>query len=158
MAENTSWVNQRDGDQLAEELGDWFLQQAGREARLAAPKAIEYGWRSMVQQGKGLAELAGREYTDQGAFELAVWDMVRLKVGRWTEAVMHGKAVSDDTLLDIGIYVKMAQRAREAGAWPGVRPAHELDVDLTDDRPTLTGGAYTFSTYESTTADKIQGR
>lgn len=145
MAENTSWVNPADAKQLTHELRQWFQDQADKEAKLVAPKAIEYGSRSMIAQGKGLAELSGTAHiSDQDAFELAVWDMVRLKVGRWTEAVMHGKPVSDDTLLDIGIYVKMAQRNRAAGSWPGVAQVPDgIDEKRHSDPPvTITGGRF----------------
>lgn len=163
MAENTSWVTPEESCRLADELHQWFKDKAEQEARLVAPKAIEYGSRSLVAIGRDLAHLGGQIVTDQRAIELAIWSYVKGKMERWTEAVMNGKPVSDDTLLDLGIYVKMAQRNREFGSWPGVRPAHELDVDLTDSRrisdppplnegemfvhnPTLTGGALNFST------------
>lgn len=140
MAENnTPWVDE-DKEKFKDLIGQlevWFTSRAIKEARLVAPKAIEYGSASMITQGRGLAALAGREINDQDAFELAVWDMVRLKLGRWTEAVMHGKPVSDDTLLDIGLYVAMAQRNRSAGSWPGFKPEPEPDTKAKPEPPTV---------------------
>ena len=33
-------------------------------------------------------------------------------------AIRRGEFVSDDTLFDIGVYVRMVQRMRETGNWP----------------------------------------
>lgn len=131
MTENTSWVDPQDARRLSDELHHWFKDRAEQEARLVAPKAIEYGSRSLIAIGRDLAHLGNRTVEDPEAIELAIWAFIKGKMERWTEAVMNGKPVSDDTLLDMGLYVKMAQRTREVGSWPGVQlKAHPLDVTL----------------------------
>ena len=42
------------------------------------------------------------------------------KMARWTDAIRTGRRVSDDTLFDLGIYVRMVHRVRAVGGWPGI--------------------------------------
>jgi len=100
-------------------LKDWWLEQAANEVQLVAPKAVEYGSRDLIEMGRTLLRVAGREVTDEEAAEAGVWFYVVGKIARWTAAMERGDRVSDDTLLDIGTYVKMAQRLRAVGSWPG---------------------------------------
>lgn len=50
--------------------------------------------------------------------ELGIWFYLVGKMARWRSAVRRGERVSDDTLHDIGVYARMAQRVRETGRWP----------------------------------------
>lgn len=101
-------------------LTEWWVGTAEDEVGAVAPKAIEYGSRDLVEMGRTLARVAGREVTDEEATELGVWFYVLGKMARWTAAVERGERVSDDTLHDLAVYVKMAQRTRATGSWPGV--------------------------------------
>lgn len=101
-------------------LESWWMAQADREIDATIPKAIEYGSTDLVAMGHDLARCAGRTVSDEEAAELGVFFYVRGKVARWVDAVVDGRRVSDDTLFDIGVYVKMAQRIRKAGSWPGI--------------------------------------
>ena len=100
-------------------LKDWWLETAAHEVQAVAPKAVEYGSRDLIEMGRTLLRVAGREVTDEEAAEAGVWFYVVGKIARWTAAMERGDRVSDDTLLDIGTYVKMAQRLRAVGSWPG---------------------------------------
>lgn len=103
-----------------EELTAWWLKRAEDEARAVVPKAVEYGSNSLMQLGRKMAQMQGREVSNEEALELGCWVNTVQKVERWTDAVMRGDRPSDDTPYDIGIYVKMAQRIRDVGSWPGV--------------------------------------
>jgi hypothetical protein len=115
-------------DELAEnppispedELKAWWVELAGKEADAVVPKAIEYSSTDLTDIGHDLARTMGREVSDEEAAELGVFFYLRGKVARWVGAVINGARVSDDTLHDIGVYVRMAQRIREKGNWPGV--------------------------------------
>ncbi len=100
------------------ELRDWWLGLAQTEVDRTVPKAVEYGSTDLTDIGYDLARTMGREVTDEEAAELGVFFYLRGKVARWVSAVMDGRRVSDDTLFDIGVYVRMAQRIRHAGGWP----------------------------------------
>lgn len=103
------------------QLHEWWRELAEVEADQVVAKAVEYGSRDLVEIGKDLARCMGREASDQDAAELGVYFYLRGKLARWTEAVADGRTVSDDTLKDIGVYVRMAQRIRSHGGWPGVK-------------------------------------
>lgn len=128
MDNNTDWVEDEITDRKYElpikQLMSWWRQQAEEEATRTVPKAIEYGQQSLINLGARLARLAGRrpEEMDQAQLmELAVWDYINGKIERWNDAVQAGQQVSDDTLFDIAVYVKMAQYMRANGTWIGDR-------------------------------------
>lgn len=104
---------------LAADLGSWWEGKARDEIERTVPKAVEYGSTDLVDIGRDLARCAGREVTDEEAAELGIYFYLRGKLARWTDAVIRGVRVSDDTLFDIGVYVRMAQRVRSHGGWPG---------------------------------------
>lgn len=106
--------------QLEALLTEWWMDRAEEEARAVVPKAVTYGSNSLLQLGRKMAQLQNREVTDEEAMELGCWVYVVGKVERWTDAVMRGERPSDDTIYDVGIYVKMTQRLRDVGSWPGV--------------------------------------
>lgn len=105
---------------VGEVLQQWWLDRAKEEAQAVVPKAVTYGSNSLLQLGRKMAQLQGREASDEEAMELGCWVYAVGKIERWTDAVMRGERPSDDTLYDIGIYIKMAQRIRDAGSWPGL--------------------------------------
>lgn len=99
---------------------EWWLKRAKEEAESVVPKAIEYGSNSLMQLGRKMAQLQGREVGDDEALELGCWVNLVQKVERVTDSVMRGERCSDDTVYDIGIYIKMVQRIRDVGSWPGM--------------------------------------
>lgn len=106
-----------------DELTDWWLQVAQAEVKPMVDKALEYGGKGaaidLIEIGRDLGRLAGhKDVSDLDATELGIYFYLRGKFGRWQAAVLEGRRVSDDTLLDIGVYVRMAQRARAVGGWP----------------------------------------
>lgn len=114
-----------DGRMSAElQLAGWWRAQAETEIEMVVAKAIEYGGAGasidLIDIGRDLARIAGREVGDEEATELGIYFYLRGKLSRWTAAVMEGRRVSDDTLTDLGVYVRMAQRTREVGGWPSV--------------------------------------
>lgn len=104
-----------------EELSRWWKDRVLEEIEAVVPKAIEYGSNSMIEVGRSMARLAGRsDLTDGEAIELACLFYIKGKLGRWLDAAVAGRPVGEDTVYDIGIYIKMAQRSRDVGSWPGV--------------------------------------
>src|SRR5699024_11878966 len=83
------------------------------------PRATEYGQQSLINLSNQLARLQGRQATDPEAMELACWSYLHGKLQRFNAAVINGKQVSDDTLFDIGVYVRMIQIIRKTGNWVG---------------------------------------
>lgn len=105
---------------LEEGITEWWLERAAEEAKAVVPKAIAYGSNSLMQLGRKMAQLQGREVSDDEALELGCWANLVQKVERMTDSVMRGERCSDDTVYDVGVYIKMVQRIRDAGSWPGV--------------------------------------
>jgi hypothetical protein len=102
------------------DLRRWWLEMAENEIERTVPKAEEYGATDLVAIGRVLAACMGRRgVTDADATELAIFFYMVGKMARWEDAVRRGDKVSDDTLFDIGVYVRMAQRNRSHGGWPG---------------------------------------
>lgn len=102
-----------------EELRAWWFNKASSEIDATVPKAVEYGSTDLIDIGLMLARTMRREVTEEEAAELGVFFYLIGKIARWQSAIERGERPSDDTLLDIGIYVRMAQRIRESGGWPG---------------------------------------
>lgn len=112
-----------------QQLTEWWMQQAEDEVALTVPKAIEYSAVDLMDIGHDLARTMGREIDDEEAAELGVFFYLRGKVARWVGAVIAGQRVSDDTLHDISVYCRMAQRIREVGSWPGTEKPVNIKVD-----------------------------
>lgn len=102
------------------QLTDWWLELATDEAARTVPKAVEYSATDLADIGHVLARTAGRTVSDEEAAELGVFFYLQGKLSRWAGAVAQGKRPSDDTIFDIGVYCRMAQRIRQFGNWPGV--------------------------------------
>jgi hypothetical protein len=104
------------------ELTQWWLEMAKNEIEPMTAKMVEYGGNGraedLIQIGQTIALTAGRKIGDEEATELGIYFYLIGKMARWTAAVVEGDRPSDDTLSDISIYTRMAQRARHAGGWP----------------------------------------
>lgn len=120
-----------DAGSAEQELTNWWMDAAADEVTRTVPKAVEYGSNDLTEIGRQLAQAAGgmgllgddapADASAQLA-ELGVYFYIVGKLARWTSAVREGRRISDDTLFDIGVYVRMAQRIRHAGSWPGTTP------------------------------------
>lgn len=104
-----------------QQLIDWWMGKAASEVELTVPKAIEYGSTDLIDIGVMLGRTMRRPVDEEEAAELGVFFYLIGKIARWQSAIERGERVSDDTLLDIGVYVRMAQRIRHSGGWPGVK-------------------------------------
>ena len=102
-----------------EALRDWWFAQASTEVDRTVPKAIEYGATDLIDIGLMLGRTMRREVNAEEAAELGVFFYLIGKVARWQSAIERGERPSDDTLFDVGVYVRMAQRIRSHGGWPG---------------------------------------
>lgn len=105
---------------MEQALHDWWIEQAKQEVEAVAPKAVEYGASDLAEIGRTMGQAMGRngDVSDEEATELGIYFYMLGKMARWTAAVKEGRRVSDDTILDIGIYNKMVQRNRAVGGWP----------------------------------------
>lgn len=111
---------------LASELAQWWRARAESEIEKTVGKATEYSGlggglpADLVDLGRQIAFVQRREhdFTDAELAEIGVWSYLQGKLNRWSSALRNGRMVSDDTLLDIGVYVRIAQRIRDTGQWP----------------------------------------
>lgn len=109
-----------------DELTEWWLNKARSEVKPMADKALEYGGKGaavdLIEIGKDIARMTDPEHWNSYSVahytEIGIYFYLRGKLARWQAAMIEGRKVSDDTLLDIGVYVRMAQRTREVGGWP----------------------------------------
>ena len=117
------------------ELKKWWMGRAKQEIENIVPKAREYGSNSLAQIGHKVAQLQGRDVGEEEALELGCWIYAVGKMERWTDAVLKGHRPSADTLMDLGVYSKMAIRIAESGTWPGPidepDPDEKMGIDLT---------------------------
>lgn len=108
------------------ELAQWWREQAESEIEQTAAKAVEYSGllgglpADLVDLGRQIAFVQRREheFTDAELAEIGVWSYIQGKVNRWSSALRNGRMVSQDSLLDIGVYVRIAERIRQTGQWP----------------------------------------
>lgn len=107
------------------ELTEWWVGLATEEVEALTAKATEYGGLGraldLIDIGRDLLLSQGftpEQVTDEWASETGIYFYARGKLSRWTSAVVRGDRVSDDTLHDLGVYVRMAQRVRAVGGWP----------------------------------------
>ena len=103
-------------------LVHWWIHNAFSEAIATAPKAEEYGSAELAEAGHVLSSLLAipieSPTSDAAAMETQIFQYVLGKIGRWTAAMRRGDRVSDDTLFDIGVYVRMVRKIRDTGEWP----------------------------------------
>lgn len=105
----------------AQALIDWWMGSAQDEIERTVPKSVEYGSTDLIDIGLMLAKTMKRTVNEEEAAELGVFFYLIGKIARWQSALERGDRPSDDTLLDIGVYVRMAQRIRHSGGWPGLK-------------------------------------
>lgn len=117
----------------AEKLAQWWRDTAEAEIVQTVDKSVEYSSADLIEIGRQLHQAGvpippgmtnswvnGVPAEDTWFAELGCYFYLVGKLARWTGAVQEGRRVSDDTVLDIGIYTRMVQRIRQAGGWPGV--------------------------------------
>lgn len=110
----------------AQKLAEWWRGQAESEIEQTVAKATEYSGtlgglpQDLVDLGRQIAFVQRREhdFSDAELAEIGVWAYIQGKVNRWSSALRNGRMVSDDSLLDIGVYVRIAQHVRDTGEWP----------------------------------------
>lgn len=110
-----------------EQLAQWWRDKSEAEIKQTVAKAVEYGATDLIDIGRSIARIAGREYDeetgglieDDEAAEMGIFFYLEGKLSRWRSALERGDRPSVDTLLDIGVYARMAQRIRSHGSWPG---------------------------------------
>lgn len=112
------------------ELAEWWRGMAESEVDELLSKMAEYGGlsratdlteigRDLVAAGVSAGLLTGAGRVQEGWLqELGAYFYIRGKFARWQAAIVEGRPVSDDTLKDIGVYVRMVQRIRACGGWP----------------------------------------
>jgi hypothetical protein len=121
--------NETQDDKTWNDVRDWWLKASFNEIDPLIGKAIEYGGaerasdlieigRTLANSGVTIPQGLTPEQKEAYYAELGMYFYLVGKMARWTAAVSEGRMVSDDTLLDIGIYVRMTQRVREVGGWP----------------------------------------
>lgn len=107
-------------------LRDWWVDIAHKEVEAITDKMSEYGGAGravdLIDIGRDLlramAAPAAYVESEELCAEVGIYFYLRGKIARWTAALVEGRRVSDDTLHDIGVYARMAQRVRETGGWP----------------------------------------
>lgn len=110
----------------AARIAAWWRRASERQIERTVPKALEYGAGDLVKIGRDTLQMVGyaNEYhntsyiSDGYCIEVGILWYLNGKVARALEAVKEGRAISDDTWFDIGVYAMMAQYAREKGQWP----------------------------------------
>lgn len=111
-----------DKNELARELEGWWHGEAQTEVEAVVPKAIEYGGHGaaidLIDIGRALGQIAHRDLDDEEATEWGIFFYIEGKLARWKAALIEGRRVSDDTLHDVSVYCRMAQRNRSVGGWP----------------------------------------
>lgn len=113
----------RSESQAIVDLRQWWMGKASEELEPMLAKMNEYGGDGravdLIDIGRQMASILGYgTITDAIAQEWGIFFYVVGKMGRWHAAMRERRQVSDDTLHDIGIYVRMVQRVRAAGGWP----------------------------------------
>lgn len=108
-----------DTNHAAAALSDWWRDAAQDEINRTVPKAVEYGAGDLAEIGRTMGRLMGREkLSESEATEIGIFFYTVGKVARWEAAIREGRPVSEDTLFDLGVYARMAQRNRQVGGWP----------------------------------------
>lgn len=110
-------------------LRQWWVGQASEEIEPMLAKMTEYGGmgraidlseigRGLVHSGVKAPKFTTASEEEAWYQELGIYFYLLGKFARWTAAIAEGRRVSDDTLHDISVYVRMAQRVRHSGGWP----------------------------------------
>lgn len=112
----------KDGDD-DQDLATWWMSRAASEVDPMVKKAAEYGGGGragdLIEIGRAMtASGVASGDSDEELTELSIYFYLVGKFARWQAAIKEGRRVSDDTIYDIGIYTRMAQRNRDMGSWP----------------------------------------
>lgn len=105
------------------EINDWWLAVATDDAKVTAPKAVEYGASDIGIMGASMQTLFPNsaamppEERERVGREMAIAFYVLGKVSRLFGAYQQGKIPGDDSWFDICVYGMMARRIRETGRW-----------------------------------------
>lgn len=98
------------------DIGRWWAETTMGDREAFAPKFKEYGSNDLVEIGRTMLAVAGRdEDDDQVCAEAGIYFYLVGKIARWTEALQRGDRPSDDTLHDISTYAMMARLNRAGG-------------------------------------------
>lgn len=103
---------------LKKELAAWWIQKAKDEVEMVVDKAVDYGATDLYEIGRSILILGGKSYDRKRATEAGIYFYEQGKMARWQSAIMEGRPTNPDTILDIGVYARMAQRVLEVGGWP----------------------------------------
>ncbi len=120
-------------EKLALDLETWWMEKADDEIHRTVPKAVEYGAGDLEAIGRDMRMTGTSTAGETPDDELGVYFYLVGKMARWRSAIERGERVSDDTLFDIGVYVRMAQRIRTHGGWPGT-PLPDLEFKYSEDK------------------------
>ena len=105
--------------ELRKELTAWWRQAAESEIEMVVDKAVEYGATDLYEIGRILLMMKGEEnFTVARANEVGIFFYLYGKMARWHAAIEEGRPTNPDTILDIGVYARMAQRVLDVGGWP----------------------------------------
>lgn len=109
-------------------LREWWMDLAASEVDPMIAKMNEYGGSGraidLIDIGRSMLESGVRPWhpdrnaTDAELIELGIYFYEVGKFARWRAAIIEGRPVSNDTLHDLGIYIRMLQRVRAVGGWP----------------------------------------
>lgn len=98
------------------DVNKWWAETSLDDQLAFLPKFKEYGSNDLVEIGRTMLAVAGRdEDDDQVCAEVGIYFYLVGKIARWTEALQRGDRPSDDTLLDISTYAMMARLNRAGG-------------------------------------------
>lgn len=116
--EEADAAEERRKEIVAEELRQWWLQQAEMEVQRTVPKAIEYGAADLEVMGTAMQHLIPKDRRSrQMGLEMALAFYCLGKCARLFGAFERGEYPSEDTWFDIGVYTRMAERVRQTGSW-----------------------------------------
>lgn len=104
-------------------LTEWWIEKAKAETDMVVDKAIEYGATDLYEIGRKILQLqepSPAARTPTQIILVGIYFYLEGKMARYADAIANDRVVSADTVLDIGVYARMAQRVLEVGAWPGV--------------------------------------
>lgn len=99
------------------DLEKWWEDEARQEIMRTIPKAVEYSSTDLVDIGRSVL---GPGHDDARYAEAGVAFYACGKMARIMGAIREGRAPSDDSWFDLGVYARMATRIRQSGSWPGV--------------------------------------
>jgi len=118
---------------LQEDMRDWWITRSEMELQKLLPKVNEYSATDLMIVGSTLGGLwrGDRSPSAEVSLELASAFYALGKVSRAFGAYQAGQLPTLDTWEDAAIYVRIIQRVRSSGGWPG-SPGQDREQLLTD--------------------------